>query len=323
MHPPKSAFSALKTMFPVLLMALAACQGETAAPTLPAPERPAFDSVRAWKLLEQQVKLGPRPSGTLENRKTRELILAELTAYGLSPKREPFKAQTPRGEIEMENIFADFEGRPGPRGEPAPMIVLGSHFDTKAFPFEFVGANDGASNTAVLLELARVLSPASTPPVTYRFIFFDGEESVRPDWVDPDNRYGSRHHVKELDKRKGALKRVKAMILLDLVGDSDLQLEYDSSSSRQLVEIFVKTAKRIGDPKLFASTPYPVEDDHEMFIQVGIPSVDLIDLHFGRIANEYWHTAEDTLERCSQDSLRRVGELVLAALPRVTETFVR
>ncbi|MFT7486588.1 MAG: glutaminyl-peptide cyclotransferase [Candidatus Paceibacteria bacterium] len=323
MQPVKLVRRAPLAMLLTLLLAFSACQGEAPTPQVADLPVPAIDSERAWNLLLKQVALGPRPSGSEANRKTRDLLVSELTSYGLKPVREAFQASTPIGVLAMENIFADLEGPLSASGEPAPMIVLGSHFDTKLLPFEFVGANDGASSTGLLLELARVLANGPQPPLTYRFVFFDGEEATRTDWIDPDNRYGSKHHVKQIDKRKGALKRVKAMINLDLVGDKDLHLEYDSSSTRRLVELFRKTSIAIGDPDLFSRTPYPVEDDHEMFIQLGIPSIDLIDLHFGPRDNEYWHQAEDVVANCSKQSLERVGKLVLAALPEVIDTFAK
>ncbi len=241
----------------------------------------------------------------------------------MKPVRQTFTASTPAGPIEMENIYADLEGPTDAKGQPGHMIVIGSHFDTKILPFEFVGANDGASSTAVVLELARVLSAGPKPPATYRFIFFDGEESIREEWIDPDNRYGSTYHVKQLDMVKGLRKRVKAMVLLDLVGDADLKLEYDSSSTRSLLDLFVKTSKEIGDKDLFSRYPFPVEDDHEPFIRAGIPAVDLIDLHYGAVSNEYWHEAEDTVDKCSEASLNRVGKLVLAALPKVVTNYAK
>lgn len=298
------------------------CQGGAATPQAPAKELPPFDSARAWQLLLDQVALGPRPSGSDANVKLRDLIASDLRASGLTPVRQAFVAEgTPAGDIAMENIYADIEGPAGPKGEPAPMIVLGAHFDTKRMPFPFLGANDGASEVAVLLELARVLRAADAPAMTIRCLFIDGEEAVREHWENPDNRYGSRHYMRELTKVKGALKRTKAFILLDLVGDSDLQLERDSNSKRELIEIFVSTSKELGMPDLFARYPIPIKDDHESFAEFGVPSIDLIDLHYGKHGNEYWHTAEDTVDKCSQESLDKVGRLVLAALPKVIERY--
>lgn len=307
---------------PVLALSLG-CQGEAAPGTHPETPQVSFEADRAWGHLLRQVEFGPRPSGSEALDRTRDWLVQELSSYGLQVTREPFVEETPGGPISFENIYADLPGPKGRGGQPGPMIVLGSHFDTKRLPFEFVGANDGASSTGVLLELARVLAKTPDHPVTYRFLFFDGEESVRLDWVDPDNRYGSRYHVRKLTAQKGARERVKAMILLDMVGDKDLTLENDSSSTQKLLGIFKSTAKRIGDPRLFSEFPYPVEDDHEPFIRVGIPAVDLIDLHYGEMANEYWHTEKDIVEHCSRESLGRVGKLVLAALPRVIKQYVK
>lgn len=323
MELTKLARSASPALFLFVMLVANACQGEAGTGVGPVLNTPTFDGAQAWAHLEHQVNIGPRPAGSPGSKMTRDWLVSELESYGMKVTREAFVAQTPKGEIPMENIYADLPGPAGPKGIPGPMIVLGSHFDTKALPFEFVGANDGASNTAVLLQIAKTLAAAPKAPVTYRFLFFDGEEALRFDWRDPDNRYGSTYHVKQLDKVKGARKRIRAMILIDMVGDKDLVLEYDSSSTRQLLELFVKTSKSIGDAKLFSTSAYPIEDDHEPFIQQGIPSVDLIDLHYGKVANEYWHTAQDTIEHCSQESLQRVGDLVLATLPKVIETYVR
>lgn len=300
---------------------LVACQGGSAA--TPPPPLKGFDAARAWAHMEAQVALGPRPSGSEANRKLRDYLVAQLEALELRPVREAFTAEdAPGGPVDMENVFADFEGKR--RGdEPAPMIVLGAHFDTKRMRFPFVGANDGASGVGALLELARVLTSHGPRDVTYRFLFLDGEEAIRGFWQDPDNCYGSRHHVKELSKVYGARKRIKAFILLDLVADKDLQLERDSNSSSQLFQLFTETAKRIGEPEFFAKRSNPIRDDHEQFKKANIPSIDLIDLHYGEVGNEYWHTEDDTLEHCSQESLGRVGRLMLAALPEVEAKYAK
>ena len=309
----------------LLLLLAAGCQGDAALPEAPAPlpTLGAFDEQRAWQLLLDQVALGPRPAGSTGAAANRDLIVAELERAGLQPVREPFTATTPAGEVEMENVWAEFTGTPGPGGEAAPVLVLGAHYDTKRLPFEFVGANDGASETAGLLELARIVAAGPPRPLTYRFVFFDGEEAVRHDWADPDNRYGSRHHVRELTKQRGALKRVRAMVLIDMIGDRNLRLERDTNSSRELLAIFTRTAEALGDDQLFAPYALPIKDDHQSFLEFGIPAVDLIDLSYGAVGNEYWHTAEDTVDKCSAESLGRVGRLVLAALPELEARFGR
>jgi glutaminyl-peptide cyclotransferase len=283
-----------------------------------------FEAARAWKHMQAQIAFGARPAGSPAAAELRDWLVAELAALKLSPVREAFTAEgTPRGSVAMENVYADLEGQPGPDGAPAPMICLGAHYDTKRMDFEFLGANDGASGVAALLELARVLSNAEQSAVTYRFLFLDGEEAMRFTWRDPDNCYGSRHHVRQLTQTFGALKRIKAFILLDLVADEDLHLELDSNSTRRLLAIFRKAATGLGDEEIFARYRNPIRDDHEQFKLRGIPALVLIDLHFGPQANEYWHTSQDTLDHCSMESLQRVGNLVLAALPQVAADFCR
>ena len=315
-------FSSVLPFALALLASACSCQGGNAAPPQEKAETLlSIDADRAWSHMEAQVALGPRPSGSEANVRLRDFIVAELKGMGLEATRESFTAKgTPRGDVAMENIYADLEAAPR-KGAPAPMILIGAHFDTKHMDFPFVGANDGASEVAVLLELARVLVTGPERDVTYRFLFLDGEEAMRLDWEDPDNRYGSRHHVSGLTKKPGALKRAKVFILLDLIGDANLQLERDSYSKYQLIQIFERAAKRIGKPNLFSRVSTPIKDDHQSFMEYGIASIDLIDMHYGEYGNEYWHTAEDTLDKCSKESLATIGRLVLAALPEVERTY--
>ncbi len=279
-----------------------------------------FDAARAWRLLEQQVAIGPRPSGSPGAAAVRDLIQRELVAAGLQPVREPFRAETPSGAIEMENVWAEIPAAPPP-GARAGVIVLASHYDTKRLEPRFVGANDGGSSTAVLLELARVLSARPAGPIAYRLVFFDGEEALRGHWEDPDNRYGSRHHVAQL-KRSGELARVRFCVLLDLVGDRDLRLSEDANSGRELVAAFFGAAREHGLGDHVGGARMAIKDDHQSFLEAGIESVDLIDFDYGP-DNEWWHSAEDTLDKCSQESLGIAGRIVLLGLPRVEALALR
>ena len=286
-------------------------QEEPAEPSLASR----FDEDRAWSLLEQIVAIGPRPSGGEKSGRQRDLIANELSSAGLTPVREAFQDKTPIGGVSFENLYADIPGA----GDAPPIVVIASHFDTKRGIADFVGANDGGSSTAVLLELARVLA-GRTDAVTWRLLFLDGEEAVLPDWVDPDNRYGSRHHVKRL-KETGELARVKAFVLLDMVGDKDLRFETDTNSTRELLQLFFDVARANGLGQYVGAPPRPILDDHLSFLAEGVPSVDLIDLSFGPY-NSYWHTTNDTLANCSKASLGVTGRLVLHALPAL-ESFAR
>lgn len=303
----------------------AACTGGSAASTAPA----GFEPARAWAHLEAQVALGARPSGSAALEQTREYIEQELARLELKPVRESFSAKTPKGPVAMVNIYADLPGRER-RGAPPPIVILASHFDTKRFDGHwdparradvFLGANDGASSTAVLLELARVLAAAGPHDVAYRLLFLDGEEAVLWGWEDArgqtDNRYGSRHHAQAI--RKSELRaRVKACVLLDMVGDKDLRLHSDQYSDPVLRAIFERAARENGLGRHVGGEKIPIKDDHQSFIEAGIPSVDLIDLDFGP-DNSWWHTADDTPENCSAASLGIIGRIVLLGLPALEQ----
>lgn len=274
-----------------------------------APERLPFDRQAAWRHLERIVAFGPRPAGSASLERLRSWLASELAAMGLEPRREAFEEDTPIGRLSFANLWVELPGR-SPR-----TILLGSHIDTKRLPFAFVGANDGGSSTALLLELARTLAAGAPHAVGYRLVWFDGEESIRPDWSDPDALYGSRHHVARL-KATGELERIGAMVLFDLVADRELQLERDANSHPELLRLFLQTAADLGQPGLFSRFGREILDDHLPFRDAGVPALDLIDLDYGP-NNAWWHAPEDVLENCSAESLGRTAELFLAARARL------
>lgn len=287
------------------LLALGLCACTPAHATARAGE---FEAARAWAHLEHIVGLGERPAGSAKLEELRRYLEEELTAASLTPQREAFRAETPRGSIEMANVYADLTSAEGAR---APLVVLATHIDTKAgLDFPFVGANDGGSGTAVLLELARVLATRARR-VDVRFLFLDGEEATRREWRDPDNCYGSRHHVAARAK-SGELARMQAMLLLDMVGDRELVLERESSSDAALFARVESAARAAGFGRHFATEPREMKDDHLPFLAAGIPAIDLIDFEYGP-GNAWWHTQDDTLDKCSAESLGTAGGIVLAA----------
>lgn len=292
-----------RIVVPALLLSLcsAGCPDSGGAP-------PAFDAERAWKGLLHQVEIGPRPSGTPENEACRAWIESELRGMGLEPVRETFTDRTPAGEIQFANVIADLPGTDPKAG----WICLASHFDTKRMPFRFVGANDGASSTAVLLEIARVIAHGPKRAFTYRFVFFDGEEAVREEWQGQDNTYGSRRHVQGL-RASGRLETLRALILLDMVGDKDLKLTSETLSDRRFQEVFAKAARDIGLGRHVGGKPLEVRDDHVPFLMEKVRVLDLIDFEYGP-NNAHWHTAQDVPENCSQASLDAVGRIVLRGL---------
>jgi glutaminyl-peptide cyclotransferase len=286
----------------ILLLASAAASAQ--APT-------AFDSTKAWEHLRQQVAIGPRPSGSAGNQQNRDYITKTLAAIGLKTVEQAWTATTPLGPIKMVNLIATI---PGQRTE---RIVLASHFDTKVFrEFRFVGASDGASSTAALLELARVLKARPQLPFTIELLFLDGEEATG-EWREPDNTYGSRHYV-EVARKAGTLKSLRTLILLDMIGDRQLNIRRESQSTPWLTDIVWNVAKRLGHQGSFIAEEMPVEDDHIHFLKAGVPAIDIIDLDYPA-----WHTAKDTLDAVSARSLQIVGDVVVAALPEIEQRLLK
>ncbi len=281
------------------------------------PSASAFDGARAMEHVRNQVEFGPRPPGSPELAKTREYIIAELKSYGLTVSTDEFNAATPLGDRQMVNISAEIPG------ESKDAIIVSSHYDSKYYKdITFVGANDPGSSVATVLEIARVLAASKQKPkLTHWLVFFDGEEAFCEGWDDcskpgaPDNTYGSRHFVAQLEK-KNELARVRAMVLLDLMGHKNLELGRDTMSTRWLQNIIWRTGRDLGYGKYFVDRPEGIGgDDHEPFLRAGIDSVDLIQLN----GYPYWHKAGDTIDKVSSESMKVVGDTVVASLPRIEE----
>lgn len=304
-------------MRPLLICLFLAACAPTEQPPVPL-DAGTFDSDRAWRDLLHQVELGPRPAGSPALEETRGWISSELKEMGLTPVREDIQAETPFGTFRMANIYADFATDAAP-SEEADILILCAHFDTKTLNFRFVGANDGASGVAALLELARAITAQGPRPMTYRFLFLDGEESMRLTWKDPDNTYGSRHHVEGIALR-AENKRVRACVLLDMVADINLQLTLDTFSHTDLLEIFFEAARNDGLGEHVDGPPIPIKDDHIPFQRFQIPSCDLIDFNYGEY-NEHWHKISDLPKNCSKESLGVIGRIVLLGLPEVEQRF--
>ena len=285
---------------------------------------PTFDEARSWKDLEHLVGLGPRPPGSEALEQTRVYLEQELTKAGLKPARDPFDvpappegAKKPAHAFAMANVYADLVSK-DPKAET---VILCTHFDTKISPERFVGANDGGSGTAVLLELARVLAAAGPRELTYRFLFLDGEEALRWEWAGDDNTYGSRHAAAEL-KKSGKAASIRCCILLDMVGDKDLRFLHETYSNQRLATIVSEAAAEVGLSDHVDGRRDAARDDHLSFMAVGIPSLDLIDFDYGP-DNAWWHAKDDTLDKCSAKSLGITGRIVLASLPGIEHNFAR
>jgi glutaminyl-peptide cyclotransferase len=272
---------------------------------LQAPATAAFDSGRAWEHLRQMVAIGPRPSGSPAIEQTRKYIKDQLAAISVQTAEQAWQQQTPIDTVRMVNLVATI---PGARKD---RLIVAGHYDTKLYrEFRFVGASDGASSAAFLLELARVLA-ARKNPLTVEILFLDGEEARLPEWHGTDNTYGSRHYVAAA-KAGGTLTSIKAMILVDMIADRHLTIRRDTNSTAWLTDVIWTAAKRLDPSTAFLSEPTQVEDDHLPFLGAGVPSVDIIDLDYPQ-----WHTAGDSLDAVSAHSLQVVGDALLAALPQI------
>jgi len=275
-----------------------------ATATLAAAADARFDGAAAFRHLERLVAIGPRPAGSAGGARARDYIAAELRRAGVKVRAEPFEADTPDGRLKMANVVGVVAGR------RSDAILIGGHYDTKVFrDVRFVGANDGGSSAALLLALARALA-AKPREYTYWVAFFDGEEA-RGAWTPTDSLYGSRRMASDL-ARRGELPR--AVIVADMIGDRDLGIRREASSTPWLTDLVWNSARRLGHGMHFLPDAMSVEDDHAPFLRAGVPAALLIDFDFPA-----WHTAGDTLDKVSARSLQVVGDVLLDALPAVEE----
>jgi glutaminyl-peptide cyclotransferase len=283
---------------------------------------PVLDGNAAFDHVEKLVSFGPRPPGSPGSALAQAYISKILHSLSLEVEYQDFLASTPNGPVTMKNLVGKLAG------EQPQALILASHYDTLLVSNSvFLGANDGGSSSGLLLELARVLSKRrNTPPGTGRgtdtasrstvwFVFFDGEEAQRQ-WSETDGIYGSRYFVNKL-RHEGGLQHIKAVVLMDMVGDRDLRIENDLSSTPWLMELVKKSAMELGYAKHLAATQKGIVDDHIPFIRAGIPAVDLIDYDFG-FNNSFWHTPNDTLDKLSPRSLKIVGDIVLRTVEKLS-----
>ena len=268
----------------------------------------------ALAFTRRAVEFGPRPPGSPANLALQNYILAELKKDGceLADQKKPgcviiedaFTAKTPQGMIAMKNIIAKFPGKSG------RAIALTGHFDTKFFPGrKFVGASDGGSSTGLLLELARVF--AYQPRVDDLYIaFFDGEEAFG-EWTDADSLYGSRHLADRWNK-DGTLKRMKALINLDMIGDKNLDIPEETNGNAAVRKLVWGTAAELGYKAYFIDQQIGEDDDHMPFVRLGVPAIDVIDIDYAP-----WHMDTDTMDKLSAQSLEIVGTVIYESVHKL------
>ena len=271
-----------------------------------------FTGTRALDDVRQLVAIGPRVAGTQGAERARQYIKSQVGALGLKVDEQAFDGRTPLGPVKMVNLRVQL---PGAAAKTGGRLVIAGHYDTKLFKeFAFVGANDGGSSTALLIELARVLKDRRNA-LPIELLFLDGEEAVIQ-WQDDDHTYGSRYYV-DAARKNGSLKDVRALVLVDMIGDSDLRVKREANSTRWLTDAIWAAAKELKKSQ-FVDEETPIEDDHIEFLEAGVQAVDIIDLEYPA-----WHTKEDTLDKVSAESLQAVGDVLLAALPAIENRLVK
>ena len=274
---------------------------------------PQFDAQQAYGYLLKQCEFGPRPPGSISHQKTRRYLVDELSKFADKVRLQPFpftNYQTGQHLI-LHNIIASF-------GDQKKRILLAAHWDTRPWADmdpqpenhhkPIMGANDGASGVAVLLEIARLLKIYPCPN-GIDVVLFDGEDSGRashPEEFSQGSSYFAKNKAFSYNPEFG--------ILLDMIGDSDLQIYIEQNSQQYAPEVVKrvwKTAEQLGISEFIPEKGYAMTDDHLPLLKVGIPCIDLIDFDY-----PYWHTVEDTPDKCSPESLGKVGQVVVEVIYR-------
>lgn len=263
------------------------------------------DGNKAMDYTKQIVAFGPRPIGSDAHRNVEEYITSHL--QGADIEQDKFTADTAAGKFPMNNIIAKYPGKKD------GIIVLASHYDTN-YPLRnenFVGANDGACTSALLIEIGNQLK--AHPPEGYSvwLLFTDGEEAT-VQWSDKDSVYGSKQ-LSAKWAQDGTAKKIKAFILLDMIGYKDLQVDREMNSTSWLQDVVARAAQRVGYGQYFFKNEQTIDDDHLPYKAVGIPVVDLINFNYGW-NNIFHHTTEDTVDKLSPKSLQIVGDVVMETI---------
>ena len=299
-------------------------ESPAATPALPTPAQaasappdntplPHIDAKRAFEYTREVTAFGTRYMGNENHKKLERYIIDHLKQDHLKPDEiedDAFVADTVEGEFPVRNIIAKFPGT-----KDGIIVILG-HYDT-VYPLRdsgFVGANDGGSSTAILLEFAnqlRVAAGKKRDGYSVWLVWTDGEEAVRS-WSATDSLYGTRHLAEKWEK-DGTLKQIKALMVMDMIGDADLNIDRDTNSTPWLLDLIYAAAEREGYQSHFYAREAGIEDDHLPFVKRGVPSADVIDLDYG-YNNVFHHTAQDTMDKLSPKSLQTVGDTIMETI---------
>jgi glutaminyl-peptide cyclotransferase len=295
----------------------AATPAQAAAPHLaevapPADQTGGFDGAKAYEHVTKLVSFGPRPPASDGLHRSQEYIIGQLTAAGCEVDQDDFHASTPKGSIAMKNIIAKAPGT----GQG--IILLLTHYDTLSSVENFVGAEDSASSTGMMLEMARLLCAKKGPNAVW-MAFLDGEEAFVNWDQDDDHTYGSRELAARMAV-SGDLKRIKALLLADMIGQYNLKILRQSDAPKWLNDLVWKKAAQLGYKDIFVSEETTTSDDHDQFLARGVPALDIIDLN-DYISAGYWHTPQDTLDKVSPRSVAIVGYVILESVDELQKKF--
>jgi len=270
---------------------------------------PKINADYAFDLLKKGAAIKPRHSGSQGARQTVEFIIENLKNLNTKYSSQIWTSNTPSGKIDFTNIIANIQGQ-----NHSKFIIIGCHYDGKkllSVP-NFEAANDGASGVAALLAMIKAIKDKNIkPPLELKFVFFDGEECII-NYTRNDGLYGSRHYAKQLEKNS-KLSQCAAVLVLDMIGDKDLNITLPSGSDEKLVAKILKIAKLKNYSSYFSKDKHDVLDDHSPFQKRGIPVMDIIDFHYGP-GNRYWHTQADTVDKTSSKSLKIIADTVLTLI---------
>jgi glutaminyl-peptide cyclotransferase len=286
-------------------------------PEVAAPDNapfPHIDAKRAFQYTREVTAFGPRYLGSENHKKLERYILDHLKDDHLKDDQvedDAFTADTVEGKFPVRNLIAKFPG-----AKDGIIVILG-HYDTN-YPLRntgYVGANDGGSSTAILLEYANQLRGGlhdkKRDGYSVWLVWTDGEEAVKT-WTDTDSLYGTRHLAEKWEK-DGTLKKIKALMVMDMIGDADLNINRNTNCTPWLLDLIYAAAERGGYQSHFYALQGPIEDDHIPFVKRGVPSADVIDLDYG-YNNVFHHTPQDTMDKLSPKSLEIVGNTILETI---------
>ena len=300
------------TLSILLASFVAMVAGSAAPPAL----HDGFDSKQAYAYTAQIAGFGERWPGSPGHKKTEDLIHSVVQKDGGTIEADNFTATTPRGPIAVHNLIGKFNVSNDPK---QPIFILAGHYDTLFQP-GFIGANDGASSTAILLSFADALAHQKTKMQVW-LLWTDLEEAVK-DFNDNDGLYGSKHLAQKL-KSNGTVPRIRGFFLLDMIGDKDLGVDKETQSSQELQDVIAKAAGQLNYSKYFFRYEMGITDDHKSFLDVGVPAVDVVDAEFGRMGpqfdgmGEFHHANTDTMDKVSQQSLEIVGRTILLTIEMI------